>query len=48
MSEEKRPPQPDNVAVVFKLSDSRLKAKKEAAKARREFIRDRIREKTSG
>lgn len=36
-------PQDHHTAVVFKLSDERLKAKKQASKSRRDFIRDRLR-----
>ena len=39
MSDEKRPPQPDNVVVVFRLSDSCLKAKKEAYDKEQERIK---------
>ncbi len=48
MDDEKTPPQQNNVVVVFKLSDERMKAKKTAAKARREFIRERIKERAGG
>jgi hypothetical protein len=42
------PPHPNNVVVIFKLSDERMKAKKQAAKARRDFMRERARDKTVG
>ena len=49
MDDEKAPPaSQENVAVVFKLSDERMKAKKVAAKARREFIRERIKDRAGG
>lgn len=37
-------PQDHHTAVVFKLSDERLKQKKQASKSRRDFIRDRLRD----
>ena len=45
---QKKSPQANNVVVNFKLSDDRMKAKKQAAKERREFIRERTRDKTVG
>ena len=47
--DEKKPVQQNgNIVVNFRLSDERLKAKKQAAKQRRDFIRDRTRSKTVG
>ena len=42
--EEKAPGVPPNTVVIFKLSEDRLKAKKQAAKDRRDLLRDRLRD----
>jgi hypothetical protein len=42
---ETKVPQEQGPPVVLKLSDERMKAKKQAAKDHRDFLRDRQREK---
>jgi hypothetical protein len=48
MEDQKKVPQIQEPAVVFKMSDERSKAKKQKAKDRREFLRSRFSEKATG